>query len=189
MAQIPKEERNQIRMVAAIEHMHQFSADILNMIFKTAVQKTVREAQRGKPSKHKFDKNAKFDVPGQGNLPVDTGAMRASLISELDGGQLNLGKKSKNPSVVGYDATTAIAKVNIGVDVTFGWTVKYAEYQEFGTQNENGSIKMHGNFYMTNAVQQWPKWVNQAVAEAKIKRNLAGRGIGGINPRAPLILT
>ena len=178
-----REERNQIRMEASIEHLHQFSSKVLDLILKTAVQYTIREAQRGKPSKHKFDKGAVYH-PAQGNLPVDTGTLRASLISELDGGQLNLGIKSTDENAVGYDATTAIAGVKIGARVSFGWTVNYAEIVEFGDGN-----KRKGNFFMTSSVKQWQRWVNYGVAEAKIRRNVLGRGIGGVNPRPALFLT
>ena len=184
------EERNQIRMEAAVEHAHQFSMDTLNAIFKMAVQELIANAQRGKPSKHKLERGklskaqsealARF---GTGNLPVDTGALRASLISELDGGQFRIGKKSKDHSAVGYDARVVIDNVKIGSDLSFGWTVHYAEIVEFG------GGKRLPNHFMTNAVNQWPKWVGIAVAKAKIRRNQLGLGIGGRHHRPPLFLT
>ena len=185
-----REERNQIRMEAAVEHAHQFSVSVLNNIFKMSVQELIADAQRGKPSKHKLERGkltkaqreavAKF---GTGRLPVDTGALRASLISELDGGQLRIGKKSKDHTAVGYDATATIANVKIGSDLKFGWTVHYAEIIEFGGGNRTP------NHFMTGAVNQWPKWVGIAVAKAKIRRNQLGLGIGGRHHRPPLFLT
>ena len=186
MAQIPKEERNELRMQAAIEHMHQFSVTELTMIFRTSVQEIIKEAQKAKPSKHPFDKGA-VNVTG-GRMPVDTGALRASLISELNGGQLKLAKKSKNPNALVTNATVLISKLGIGDTLKLGWTVKYAEYQEFGTQNEDKSIRMHGNFFMTESVKLWQRHVNVAVAQQKIRRNQAGRAIGGNNPRPTLEL-
>lgn len=173
--------RNQIKLAASIEHLRQFSNHQLNGILKLAVQHLIREAQKAKPSQHKFDARSK-NVTG-GRMPVDTGALRGSLISEIDGGRLNIGKKSKSTTVPGYDATVAIARLGLGEVATFGWTVNYAEFQEFGTKY------IKGNEFMTNAVNQWQKWVNFAVAETKIERNIAGLGIGGMNPREEFTLS
>ena len=174
--------RNQIRMRGTIKHFAQFTVGEVQGIYKNAIQEIIRDAQKAKPSKHKFDERS-TNVTG-GSMPVDTGALRASLISEIDGGRLNIAKKkSKRKNYDSVDATVLLAKVKLGDQVLIGWTVKYAAFQEFGTD------KMSGNFFMTNAVKRWQQHVNVAVAKQKIKRNQLGRGIGGTAPRTDFQLT
>ena len=175
------EQHNEVKMRAAIRHMAQFTIANLDGIFKKAVEHLIHEAQKAKPSKHKLDKGS-VNVTG-GRMPVDTGALRASLISEIDGGRLALGQKSEEVNVPGYDATATIARLNIGDTAMIGWTVKYAKHQEYGTKY------FEGNLFMTSAAMKWQHFVDLGVAEYKIKRNLRGRGIGGVNPRPLLDLT
>ena len=172
---------NEIKMRAAIRHMAQFTTANLNGIFKKSVEHLIKEAQKAKPSKHRLDAGS-INVTG-GRMPVDTGALRGSLISEIDGGRLALGKKSKDTNIPGYDATATIARLNIGDTATIGWTVKYAKFQEYGTKY------MEGNLFMTSAAMKWQHFVDLSVAEYKIKRNMRGLGIGGVNPRPLLDLT
>ena len=172
---------NEIKARAEIRHMAQYSMANLNGIFKKAVEHLIKEAQKAKPSKHYLDAGS-TNVTG-GRMPVDTGALRASLISEQDGGRLTIGKKSKDKTIPGYDASATIARLNLGDTATFGWTVKYARFQEYGTKY------MEGNLFMTSAVMQWQHFVDLGVAEFKIKRNMRGLGIGGVNPRPMLELT
>ena len=175
------EPNNEVKMRGAIRHMAQFTVANLNGIFKKSVEHLIKEAQKAKPSKHKLDQGS-MNVTG-GRMPVDTGALRASLISEIDGGRLNVGVESKEVNVPGYDATATIAKLNLGDTAMIGWTVKYAKAQEFGTQY------MEGNLFMTSAALKWQHFIDLSVAEYKIKRNMRGLGIGGVNARPLLELT
>lgn len=101
-----------------------------------------------------------------GNMPVDTGFLKNSIMVILDGGP--------PISTPGTDAEggnenswlLAIPQMRAGGVITIGYTAHYAVYQEYGTRF------MQGNFFVANAVNRWPSAVHTAVARAKreIKR-------------------
>lgn len=87
-----------------------------------------------------------------GNMPVDTGTLRGSLTSSVNGG----------PQSEGADSyTLVIADMEMG-DVMLGfWSVAYAHHQEFGTKN------FPGNFFMRGAAGQWQSIVSKNAARLK----------------------
>lgn len=87
-----------------------------------------------------------------GRMPVDTGFLRNSLVSGLDG--------SFGPP--GADSYTGvIAGMEIGQVARFGYTAEYAIHQELGTS------KMAGNHFMGGAAAKWPAYVAANAAKAR----------------------
>lgn len=75
-----------------------------------------------------------------GNMPVDTGFLRNTFQSSLNG----------STSLAGPDAYVAIiAGADLGDTVFGGWTAAHALPQEYGTKY------MGGNFYAAKAYGQW----------------------------------
>jgi hypothetical protein len=95
---------------------------------------------------------AQTPVAKGGNMPVDTGFLRNSLISGLNG----------NGSFEGADSyVLAIAEMEMGDVMIGGWTAAYAVHQEYGTTS------MAGRFYMRGAAQQWQGIVARNAAKLK----------------------
>lgn len=87
-----------------------------------------------------------------GNLPVDTGFLRNSFVSALNG----------QGTVTGPDAyVMAIAGMELGDSVFGGWTAEYARHVEYGTS------KMAGSFFALRAAQNWPAIVARNAQKAR----------------------
>ena len=96
-----------------------------------------------------------------GNMPVDTGILRNSLQTALNGSTYLAGAD-------GYVAV--IAGAELGDTIFGGWTVKYARRLEFGfvgTDAAGRTYNQPGNFFAGNAVAQWQSIV--AANAAKVK--------------------
>lgn len=87
-----------------------------------------------------------------GRMPVDTGFLRNSLVSGLDGA-------FGPPAADSY--TGVIAGMQIGDVVKFAYTAEYAIHQELGTS------KMQGNHFMGVAAAKWPAFVAANAARAR----------------------
>ncbi len=95
---------------------------------------------------------AQRPVAKGGNMPVDTGTLRNSLTSGLNGAD---GVEAPESYVL------IIAGMQLG-DVMLGkWTARYARYVEYGTQGRAG------RFFMLNAAQQWQAIVSRNAEKAR----------------------
>lgn len=104
----------------------------MDAVFRQSVQDTVREAQT--------------PVQSGGKLPVQTGTLRNSLVSGLNGSTSLTGPES-------YVLTISQADVSDVVEV--GWSASYARHVEFGTS------KMTGRGFMRSAAMNWRKHVQR----------------------------
>lgn len=94
---------------------------------------------------------AQTPVAQGGNMPVDTGFLRNSFVSGLNG----------STSLTGPDAyVAAIAGMELGDSVFGGWTASYALHVEYGTS------RMAGRHFALSAFQQWQAIVNGNAAKA-----------------------
>jgi hypothetical protein len=98
---------------------------------------------------------------GGGNMPVDTGFLRNSMVAGLNG----------STSLSGADAyVLAIAGAELGDSVFMGWTAAYAlrmEYGFVGTDAAGRTYNQPGNFFAANAAQQWQAIVAKNAAKAR----------------------
>ena len=95
---------------------------------------------------------AQKPVAKGGNMPVDTGFLRASLQSSLNGSTGLTGPESY---------TLTVANMEAGDVATFGWTASYARHVEYGTQGRPG------RHFVGNAALQWQRIVADNVTKAK----------------------
>jgi hypothetical protein len=87
---------------------------------------------------------AQTPVARGGNMPVDTGFLRNSLVSGLNG----------STSLSGPDAyTLAIAQAKLGDSVFGGWTANYARYVEYGAGGRTPRR------FAGSAAEQWQRIV------------------------------
>jgi len=101
-------------------------------VFKQSAQEVFAEAQTDK---------------GHGGfMPVDTGYLRNTFVSGLNGSN----------DFVGPDAyVMAIVGAGLSDEIFGGWTAKYALVQEYG------SSEQVGNFYMGRAAANWQSIVKK----------------------------
>ena len=85
-------------------------------------------------------------------VSVDTGFLRASPVSEVNGARLAEGPDSY---------TLAIAATDLGDVARFAWTAEYAAHVEFGTS------RMPGRHFVGQAAARWPEIV--AANAAKVR--------------------
>jgi hypothetical protein len=102
----------------------------LRDVFRASVQDVVEDMQTPKAQ--------------GGRMPVDTGNLRNTMVSGLNG---SFGP----PSADGYALT--IAGADVGDVARFGYTAKYAIHQELGSQGRAG------NHFMGTAAAKWPQVV------------------------------
>lgn len=116
-------------------------------VFAEAVQDVLEAAQRPKAR--------------GGRMPVDTGNLRNSLASGLNG---TFGA----PSPDGYIVT--LSQLEIGDIAQFAWTAPYARRMElgfFGADSLGRTYEQPGNHFVGAAAAQWPQFV--AAWAAKVK--------------------
>lgn len=102
-----------------------------------AVNKLIEAAQRSKGK--------------AGHMPVDTGALRRSLLSELNGAA----------GALGPDSYAFVAGSMKGGDfATFKWTVDYAFYVNSGAKGRAGA------HFVEFAADQWKAFVEAGAKEA-----------------------
>lgn len=119
----------------------------LELVFKASAQDVFEIAQRPKAL--------------GGNIPVDTGFLRNSFVSGLNG----------STALSGPDAfVAAIASAELGDAVFGGWTAAYARRMEYGftgTDSRGRTYNQAGNHFALNAVQQWQQIVARNAEKAR----------------------
>lgn len=123
---------------AQIKAFRDLTEQKLELVVKASAQEVFKTAQTPKAQ--------------GGRMPVDTGFLRNSFVSGLNG----------STSLSGADAyVLAVAGMGLGDTVFGGWTADYAKHVEYGTS------RMAGSFFALNAAQQWQAIVSRNAAKAR----------------------
>lgn len=132
---------------AEVERFADLTRRKMELVFKQSAQDVFEIAQTPKAN--------------GGNLPVDTGFLRNTFVSGLNG----------TTSATGPDAyVMTIAGAELGDSVIGGWTAAYAlrmEYGFTGTDASGRSYNQQGNFYALGAARQWQAIVARNAAKAR----------------------
>lgn len=122
-------------------------------VFRESAQRVIAEMQK--------------PVGAGGNMPVDTGFLRASLLATT-GSPPQIRKDhvpEKGASYLGDDAAGQVALViagaGIGQTIYACYTAAYAAFVEYGTS------KMAGRGFVRLAAQRWQQIVDQVVSEVR----------------------
>ena len=101
--------------------------------------------------------DAQKPVGAGGNMPIDTGTLRASLQVGVRGSEASVIFGSAKEAKLGADPdiSVAIASATVGDVIFGGWTAKYAAYQHF----------VIGHLWIDKAVQNW-----QSIVTANVNR-------------------
>jgi hypothetical protein len=100
-----------------------------------------------------------------GNLPVDTGFLRASLMA-VPGGRGLPPLRDRPEGQHTYDAgqvSLVIAQTPIETGVSAVYVASYARFQEYGSRGRAGRR------FVGLAAQQWPRIVQEVVRDAKAR--------------------
>jgi hypothetical protein len=135
------------RFTAAVGQWVLQSEQRLSAVLKESVQRLVTEVQT--------------PIGSGGNMPVDTGFLRASFQLSIDA--LPVGP-SMNPGKVAVDynegdVTTTLINWQLGDTLYGGWTANYAVYME----------AYYG--FARRAMQNWPVIVKKVAVEARARAN------------------
>lgn len=102
-----------------------------------------------------------------GNLPVDTGYLRASFqASNVAPPPINPGSKGNAGEKYAFNSgpiNLVINNTELGGTVFICVTASYATHVEFGTSKQPAAL------FVSQAAQRWPQIVNQVQAELKGK--------------------
>lgn len=99
-----------------------------------------------------------------GNMPVDTGYLRASLVVSLGLDLPSQTDKPEGPASFTYApsaADLAIANADIGTPITAAWTANYAKHVEYGARGRAGRR------FVALAAQRWQQIVTEVALEAQ----------------------
>jgi len=118
----------------------------MNLVMKQSLQNTINEMQT--------------PTAKGGKMRVDTGFLRASGQSSLNGMPTGPSRKPKDAKKDEFDwmksdTTATIGKMKFGSTFFFGWTANYARARE----TYDG--------FMSSALQNWQQTVDKVVADAK----------------------
>jgi len=104
-------------------------------------------------------------VGGGGNMPVDTGFLRASLEAKIGAAPTGYKRKTSNEpnsyTLVSAQYTLTINSARIGDTIYAVYLANYAWYQEYGS---NGRA---GRGFVRLAAQQWQRVVRDNVRKAR----------------------
>jgi len=106
-------------------------------------------------------------VEAGGNMPVDTGFLRASLVAEIGLGSFTAKPKPTGDGVYSYEPAPinlVIAGAGVSEPITVAYTAAYARIANYG--GENRAARQFAGL----AVQRWPQIVTEVAAEAE-RRN------------------
>lgn len=122
------------------------------LVFKESAQRVIDIAQK--------------PVRDGGNMPVDTGTLRASLMATLGTPGFAVTFNPGTGHSRTYDAgavSLVIANAKLGDTITAVYTANYALHVEYGTS------KMRPRRFVGLAAQQWQRIVDEVCVEAKTR--------------------
>ncbi len=150
--------RGQGRFAAEIDEWVLATQQRLTAVLRESTKRVIAEMQREGPSK----KNPAGDG---GNMPIDTGFLRASLVVVINGDPPPARRMSDGQKHL-YNAsaiTLEIAKFNAGDRLVAAYTASYARAVEYGAEGREG------RGFSRLAAQRWKPIVAEVTAEAKAR--------------------
>lgn len=113
--------------------------------------------------------DAQLPVAKGGRMRVDTGFLRNSMASGLNGslgGASDSADPDGNASRISYEL--AIANMDIGDVAQFAWTADYAYVREVGGEDEGNGFFSGGDHFLGGAAAKWSVYVQANAARLKI---------------------
>ena len=130
---------NNRKFVADVSRFADKTADQMLRVARQSIQDTVRIAQR--------------TVADGGDMPVDTGFLRNSLVTELRGAEVAEG---------GDSYTLGLSSLQLGDPFQVAWTAEYAIPRHYMV-----GVGQGGGLWRDKAAQQWSRLVAQNAARVR----------------------
>lgn len=127
------------KFVADVSRFADKTADQMLRVARQSIQDTVRIAQR--------------TVADGGDMPVDTGFLRNSLVTELRGAEVAEG---------GDSYTLGLSSLQLGDPFQVAWTAEYAIPRHYMV-----GVGQGGGLWRDKAAQQWSRLVAQNAARVR----------------------
>ena len=127
------------KFVADVSKFADKTADQMLKVARQSIQDTVRIAQR--------------TVADGGDMPVDTGFLRNSLVTELRGAQVAEG---------GDSYVLGLSSLQLGDPFQVAWTAEYAIPRHYMV-----GVGQGGGLWRDKAAQQWSRLVAQNAARVR----------------------
>jgi hypothetical protein len=121
-------------------------------VFKEAAQRTVEIMQR--------------PVASGGNMPIDTGFLRASLMGTVGPPSFPSRERPDGQAKFSFDGmqiNLVIAGAELSDVITIAYTANYARHANYGARGRPGRR------FVDLAAQQWPRIVSDVCSEAKAR--------------------
>jgi hypothetical protein len=159
----------------AIDASVSFADQVSQWVLKTQKRQdaVLRESvQRLKDEMQKVGPSVANPAGGEGgNMPVDTGFLRASIQASFDGPiPMRAGAFADKSKTYAYDPAplvALIAKMKVGQTIWLTYGAAYARAVEYGARGHPGYA------FVRKAAQKWPQIVEQVSKEAQ-QRSEAG---------------
>ncbi|GGE18182.1 hypothetical protein GCM10011390_41700 [Aureimonas endophytica] len=149
-----------------------------NLSFSAAVAKWVQETEVlaeavFHESVEELLNRASMEVRGGGNMPVDTGTLRASLtLSATAMPPIKTAEEGAPTVYSGAEIAAQIEGFALGTTIYAGWTVAYAARIEYGFDGVDSLGRYYsqpGRGFVRKAAQDWSEIVNRSVRRAAAK--------------------
>jgi len=115
------------KFIANVDAFTKVAADKMLRVAKQSIQDTIRDAQ--------------VTVAQGGDMPVDTGFLRNSLVTELNGSQVGEGANSY---------TLGLSSLELGDVFSVAWTAEYAIARHYMV-----GVGQGGGLWRDKAAQKW----------------------------------
>lgn len=131
--------------------MSSFSASVADFV------KRAKEAQDAiyRDSVQDVIADAQLDRGNGGRMPVDTGYLRNTMASDLNGAGM-FATDQKN------EISLTLVEMGAGDIAHFAWTADYAMRQELGFVGDDSlgrTYEQGGNYFVTGAAARWAEFV------------------------------
>lgn len=149
--------RGQARFASKVDEWVMATQQRVTAVLRESARRVIEEMQR--------------PVNEGGNMPIDTGFLRASLVVVVNGNP-PIANRISDGRRYAYNASTIvleIAKFNAGDRMVAAYTANYARHLEYGSQGRAG------RGFTRLASQQWGRIVQEVTAEAKARVPARGR--------------
>lgn len=122
---------NNAKFIADVSRFADKTADQMLRVARQSIQDTVRDAQR--------------TVADGGNMPVDTGFLRNSLVTEVRGQQVAEG---------GDSYVLGLSSLQLGDPFQVAWTAEYSVARHYLV-----GVGQGGGLWRDKAAQNWSRYV------------------------------
>lgn len=138
---------------AAVQGWADATKDDLTAVFRQSASDVIEEMQK--------------PVGGGGNMPVDTGFLRASLQVGINTGPVPLSREHPSPGEGSFTAPQVdlvIAGAEIGDTIMASYGANYAGHVNYGAKGRQPRL------FVELAAQNWDQIVNRVVASFRARR-------------------